>query len=74
MSAYFWPEVGLDAGVLLADGVDELVVPPEAGGADGAAGVDDEVAAGVADDSAAVVVAVGVGLVVSPVGGFILSE
>jgi hypothetical protein len=62
----------LDAGALLADGVDELVVPPEAGGADG---VDDAAAAGVADDSAgAVVVAVGVGLVVSPVGGFILSE
>jgi hypothetical protein len=65
----------LDAGALLVDGVDELVVPPEAGGADGAAGVDDAAAAGVADDSAgAVVVAVGVGLVVSPVGGFILSE
>ncbi len=65
----------LDAGALLADGVDELVVPPEAGGADDAAGVGDEAAAGVADDSAcAVVVAVGVSLVVSPVGGFILSE
>ncbi len=63
----------LDAGALLADGVDELVVPPEAGGAGDAAGVD--AAAGVADESAgAVVVAVGVGLLVSPVGGFILSE
>ena len=63
----------LDAGALLADGVDELVVPPEAGGAGDAAGVDDAAAA--ADESAgAVVVAVGVGLVVSPVGGFILSE
>lgn len=63
----------LDAGALPADGVDELVVPPEAGGADGAAGVDGAAAAGVADESAGVV-AVGVGLVVSPVGGFILSE
>ena len=63
----------LDAGALLVDGVDELVVPPEAGGAGDAAGVDDEAAAGVADESA-VVVAVGVGLAVSPVGGFILSE
>ena len=72
-SAYFWPEVVLDAGALLADGVDELVVPPEAGGAGDAAGVDSAAAAGVADESAAVV-AVGVGLAVSPVGGFILSE
>ena len=65
----------LDAGALPADGVDELVVPPEAGGADDAAGVDGAAAAGVAGESAgAVVVAVGVGLVVSPVGGFILSE
>lgn len=65
----------LDAGALLADGVDELVVPPEAGGTDGVEGVDDEAAAGVAAESAgAVVVVVGVGLVVSPVGGFILSE
>ena len=65
----------LDAGALLADGVGELVAPPEAGGADDVAGVDDEAAAGVAEESAgAVVVAVGVGLVVSPVGGFILSE
>ena len=63
----------LDAGALLADGVDELVVPPEAGGAGDAAGVDGAAAAGVADESA-VVVAVGVGLAVSPVGGFILSE
>ena len=65
----------LDAGALLADGVEGLVDPPEAGGADDAAGVDGEAAAGVADESAgADVVAVGVGLVVSPVGGFILSE
>lgn len=65
----------LDAGALLADGVGEPVVPPEAGGADDVAGVDDEAVAGVAEESAgAVVVAVGVGLVVSPVGGFILSE
>ena len=65
----------LDAGALLADGVDEPVVPPEAGGAGDAAGADDEAAAGVADDSVgAVVVAVGVGLAVSPVGGFSLSE
>lgn len=65
----------LDAGALLADGVDELVVPPEAGGADDVAGAGDEAAAEVAEDSAgAVVVAVGVGLVVSPLGGFILSE
>ena len=61
----------LDAGALLADGVDELVVPPEAGGAGDAAGVDDEAAA---ESAGAVVVAVGVGLVVSLVGGFILSE
>lgn len=63
----------LDAGALLADGVGELAVPPEAGGAGDAAGVDGAAAAGVADESA-VVVAVGVGLAVSPVGGFILSE
>lgn len=63
----------LDAGALLADGVDELVVPPEAGGAGDAAGVGDADAAGAAAESA-VVVAVGVGLEVSPVGGFILSE
>lgn len=62
-----------DAGALPADGVVELVVPPEAGGAGDAAGVDDAAAAGVADESAGAV-AVGVGLVVSPVGGFILSE
>lgn len=67
--------MALDAGALLVDGVDELVVPPEAGGAGDAAGVDDAADAGVADESAgAVVVAVGVGLLVSPVGGFILSE
>jgi len=65
--------VVLGAGALPADGVDELVVPPEAGGAGDAAGVDGAAAAGVADESAAVV-AVGVGLAVSPVGGFILSE
>lgn len=60
----------MGAGALLVDGVDELVVPPEAGGA---AVV--EVAAGVdAASDGAVVVAVGVGLEVSPVGGFILSE
>lgn len=64
----------LDAGALPADGVAVLVVPPEAGGAGDAAGVDDAAAAGVADESADAGVAVGVGLVVSPVGGFILSE
>ena len=61
----------LDAGALLVDGVDELVVPPEAGGAGDAAGVDAAAAPGVADESAGVVA---VGLAVSPVGGFILSE
>lgn len=65
--------MALDAGALLVDGVDELVVPPVAGGAGDAAGVDDAAAAGVADESAGAVV-VGVGLLVSPVGGFILSE
>ncbi len=71
MPVYFLSETAVAAGALLADGGGELAVPPEAGGAGDAAGVVDEaVADGAAAESADVVA----GLVVSPVGGFILSE
>ena len=68
-----------DAGALPDEAVEAPEVPPDDDGAAvAAAGDGADVVAGAAaaadESEGAVVVAVGVGFVVSPVGGFILSE